>query len=168
MKTPNQTRRTALLWSCALIASLLQLTVSAQTLVHQYSFSDKDDGAGNIGAAIADSVGGAAWNGTLPNGGDLASYPGQLNLSAASSQYVQFPAGMLSNYTAVTIDMWATYGSLPVNCFGFAFGYTDSGGGGGNCIFCNPKTVASPSVVATQAGSMANRMLILPIMAQAT
>ncbi len=139
MKIPNQTRRTALLWSCALIASLLQLTVSAQTLVHRYSFSDKDDGAGNIGAAIADSVGGAAWNGTLPTGGDLTSYPGQLSLSAASLQYVQFPAGMLSNYTAVTIDMWATYGTLPSACFGFAFGYTDSGGAGGNCIFLQPK-----------------------------
>ncbi len=139
MKIPNQTRRTALLWSCALIASLQQLNGSAQTLVNRYSFNDKDDGAGNIGAAIADSVGGAAWNGTLPNGGDLTSYPGQLNLSAGSSQYVQFPAGILSNYTAVTIDMWATYGSLPNACFGFAFGYTDSGGGGGNCIFLQPK-----------------------------
>ena len=137
MKTSNQTRRTALLWSCALIASLLQLTVSAQTLTHRYSFSEIDDGANNVGATVADSVGGSIWNGGLTNGGTFTGT--QLQLNQSGSQYVQFPAGMLSNYTAVTIDMWATYGTLPGACFGFAFGYTDSGGGGGNCIFLQPK-----------------------------
>jgi len=140
MKTPNQTHRTALLWSCALIAGLMQLTVSAQTLVNRYSFGDTDDGAGNIGATIADSVGGATWNGTLPNGGDFTSNPGQLTLSAGSAQYVQLPAGILSNYTAVTIDVWATFpDQLPGACFLYGFGNTDAGGAGENYIFCHPQ-----------------------------
>ena len=123
--------------TCLLAASALliqQSTASAATLAHEYNFTD--DGSG---VDVVDLVGGPAWMGTLPNGGDFASTPGQLTLSAGGGQYVQFPAGMLSNYTEVTIDMWATYGTLPGNCFGFAFGYTDSGGGGGNCIFLQPK-----------------------------
>ncbi len=114
---------------------LMQFTVSAQTLVNRYSFNDTDNGAGNVGAAIADSVGGASGNGVLPNGGDLASVPGQLILSAASQQYVQLPAGVLSNYTAVTIDAWVTTQTLPTYCFFWGFGNTDSGGYGANYLF---------------------------------
>ena len=120
--------------------AVAQLNVSGQTLVNRYSFSDTDDGAGNYGASIADSVGGAAWDGTLPNGGDLASNPGQLTFSAGSSQYVQLPAGILSNYTAVTIDVWATFpDQLPGNCFLYGFGNTDGGGAGEEYIFCQPE-----------------------------
>ncbi len=85
-------------------------------LAHRYSFSDVDNGTGNVGASVADSAGGAAGNGTLPNGGTLAG--GQLSLAAASSQYVQLPAGIISNYAAVTIEAWATFpDALPGNCF---------------------------------------------------
>ena len=100
------------------------------TLVNRYSFSDKDDGAGNLGATITDSVGGPAWNGTLPNGGTLTGT--QCQLLAASQQYVNLPGGILSNYTAVTIDTWATSGTLPTYCFYFGFGNTDSGSGLGD------------------------------------
>ena len=121
--------------AAAVAAALLTLqpTAFAATLAHEYNFTD--DGSG---VDVVDLVGGPAWMGTLPNGGDFATTPGQLILSASGGQYVNFPAGMLSNYTAVTIDMWATYGTLPNSCFAFAFGYTDSGGGGGNCIFLQP------------------------------
>ena len=132
--------KTILSRSCATAAAVaaalltLQQTASAATLVHRYNFDD--DGTGTN---VTDLVGGAAWNGTIPSGGDFASITNQLILSLGSQQYVQFPSGILSNYTAVTIDMWATFGNLPNNCFGFAFGFTDSGGGGGNCIFLQPK-----------------------------
>jgi hypothetical protein len=116
----------------------MQLSVSAQTLVNRYSFSDVDDGNGNIGATVADSVGGTAWNGTLPNGG-LIFTGQQLDLSAQSDQYVLLPPGILSNYTAVTIDCWATFGTLPSACFLYGFGNTDSGGAGENYIFCHPQ-----------------------------
>jgi len=154
MKITNQNGRKALFWDCAAIIVAVQLTASAQTLVNRYSFSDADNGTGNIGASVADSVGGAAWNGTLPNGGTLAG--GQLSLAAGSSQYVQLPAGILSNYTAVTIDAWATFGTLPVNCFFYGFGNTDGGGAGENYIFCAPQggriaiTAADPGWTAEQ------------------
>jgi len=115
------------------IAGLGQLNVSAQTLVNRYSFTD--DGTHTN---IVDSVGGAAWYGILPNGGDLTDVPGQLILSASSDQYVQLPANILSNYTAVTIDCWASLGSLPANCFLYGFGNTDTGGAGEDYIFCQP------------------------------
>src|ERR1700723_2698634 len=124
----------ALFWSCAAIVAFMQLTASAQTLVNRYSFTD--DGTHSN---IVDSVGGTNWYGTLPNGGDLVDVPGQLILAASSAQYVQLPSGILSNYTAVTIDCWATFGTLPGACFLYGFGNTDSGGAGENYIFCQPQ-----------------------------
>jgi hypothetical protein len=97
-------------------------------LAHRYSFTSD----------ASDSVGGPAWNGILPNGGTFAN--GQVSLSAASSQYVQLPAGILSNYSAVTIETWATFpDQLPVNCFFYGFGNTDGGGSGMDYIFCAPQ-----------------------------
>ncbi|HEX9046793.1 MAG TPA: LamG-like jellyroll fold domain-containing protein, partial [Verrucomicrobiae bacterium] len=100
-------------------------------LVHRYSFSEIG------GTNVSDSVGGAAWNGTLPNGGALAG--GQLALSAASAQYVQLPPGILSNYSAVTIEAWATFpNQIPWNTMFFAFG-TTNGSDGNDYIFCAPQ-----------------------------
>jgi len=97
-------------------------------LAHRYSFTSD----------ASDSVGGSAWNGTLPNGGAFAN--GQLTLSAASLQYVQLPAGILNPDTAVTIEGWATFpDQLPVNCFFYGFGNTDGSGAGENYIFCAPQ-----------------------------
>jgi hypothetical protein len=97
-------------------------------LAHRYSFTSD----------ASDSVGGSSWNGTLPNGGAIAN--GQLTLSAASSQYVQLPAGILDNYTAVTIEAWVTFpDQLPGNCFFYGFGNTDGDGSGENYIFCAPQ-----------------------------
>ncbi len=130
--TKNRISRS--LFSCSVILILAQLTASAQTLVNRYSFTD--DGTGTN---IVDSVGGTNWYGILPNGGDLVDAPGQLILSASSAQYVQLPVGVLSNYTAVTIDVWASFGTLPGNCFLYGFGATDNGGAGQNYIFCQPE-----------------------------
>lgn len=133
-KTRNRIRPAAVFWSCAALIATLEVTASAQTLVNRYSFND--DGTGTN---IVDSVGGPAWYGKLPNGGDLINVPGQLILAASANQYVQFPAGIISNYTAVTIDCWATFATLPGNCFLYGFGNTDAGGAGENYIFCQPK-----------------------------
>jgi len=101
-------------------------------LVHRYSFNESS------GTVCTDSVGGAAWNGALPAGGIF--HDGQLTLSAADSQYVQLPAGILSNYTAVTIEAWATFSSqLPKDCFFFGFGDI-SGNDGTNYLFCAPQS----------------------------
>lgn len=125
----------------AIIATYAALGISATqsvqvisvptTLVHRYSFGEIS------GANIADSIGGAPWNGTLPNGGTFAG--GQLSLAASGSQYVQLPGGILSNYTMVTIETWVTFpNQIPVNAFFFGFG-TFSGNLGYNYIFCAPR-----------------------------
>jgi hypothetical protein len=102
--------------------------VAPPVLVHRYSFT----------SGVSDSVGGPAWNGTLPNGGAFAN--GQVSLSAAGSQYVRLPAGILSNYSAVTIETWVTFpDQLPLNCFFYGFGNTDGGGSGMDYIFCAPQ-----------------------------
>ena len=133
MKTTNTIGRSVLLWSCTSIIAI-QLAASAATLAHRYNFTD--DGTGTN---VVDSVGGPAGNGWLPNGGDLTSVPNQLMLTAAFSQYAQFPPGIISNYTAITVDMWTTLGALPGACFLWTFGQTDPGTGyGGNCIFLQP------------------------------
>ena len=109
----------------------VQVAAVPMALVHRYSFNETS------GATVADSVGGPAWNGTLPNGGTFGG--GQLSLAAANSQYVQLPAGILSNYTMVTLEAWATFpDQLPVNCFFFGFG-TYSGSLGYDYIFCAPR-----------------------------
>src|ERR1039457_126830 len=108
---------------CAALAAL-QLTVSAQTLVNRYSFSETDDGAGNLNATVHDSVGGA--NGTLPDGGTFTG--SHLSIASASQQYVNLPAGILSNYPAVTIEGWVSSPStLPTTAYNsmyYAFGNT--------------------------------------------
>jgi alpha-L-arabinofuranosidase len=122
----------------AMYASLgLSATQSVQViyiptvLVHRYSFNETS------GTNCADSIGGPAWNGTLPRGGTFGG--GQLALSSGSQQYVQLPPGILSNYTALTIETWATFSDqLPVNCFFFGFGNTN-GSSGENYVFCAPQ-----------------------------
>jgi fibronectin type 3 domain-containing protein/regulation of enolase protein 1 (concanavalin A-like superfamily) len=102
------------------------------TLAHRYSFSETS------GTTVADSVGGSAWNGTLPNGGTLGG--GQVQLRASSSQYVNLPAGILGSSTAVTIEAWVTFPStLPTNCWFFGFGNI-SGASGSGYVFCQPKS----------------------------
>jgi alpha-L-arabinofuranosidase len=108
----------------------VQVAYVPTLLVHRYSFSETS------GTNCADSVGGAAWTGTLPNGGTFGG--GQLALSSNNQQYVQLPAGILSNYTAVTIEAWASFGPLPSACFFFGFGNT-SGTSGEQYIFCQPE-----------------------------
>ena len=131
MKKNRHAKFLTIFWSCAFLLAV-QLTARAQTLVNEYSFNDAS-GSTNC----ADSVGGTNWYGVLPSGGTFIQ-PGVV-LSASQSQYVQLPAGILSNYTAVTIDVWATFGTLPANCFLYGFGNTDGSGAGDDYIFCQPE-----------------------------
>ena len=148
----TQQRKNLFLANCGATALLLAAVVcgaSAQTLVHEYSFNGPAGplyGGSTQTTNVTDLINpGGAWDGTFMTGG-LSGAPaagnftgsGQLTLQAATQDYVQLPAGILSNYTAVTIDIWATLGSLPANCFLYGFGNTDSGGAGYNYIFCQP------------------------------
>jgi len=126
-------RRRAALGICAALLAA-QLSASAQTLVHRYSFSETDDGAGDIGATVHDSVGNA--NGALPLGGTFTG--AQLQLQGGLQEYVNLPAGILSNYTAVSFEAWVTVGvDAEWNSALFAFGNTDASGAGEDYIHCN-------------------------------
>lgn len=110
----------------------VQVIGQPKALVHRYSF---DDAVGSTTAI--DSVGGPAWNGSLPNSGTFGS--SRLALAASARQYLQLPAGILSNYPAVTIEAWVSFPTqLPVNCFFYGFGNTN-GSSGTSYIFCAPR-----------------------------
>jgi glucuronoarabinoxylan endo-1,4-beta-xylanase len=78
-------------------------TVPAPALSHRYSFNESG------GSTVSDSVGGPAWNGTLPNGGAFGG--GQLALSSASQQYVSLPAGIAGTLSNFTIEAWVKLNS---------------------------------------------------------
>jgi len=71
---------------------------------HRYSFND----AGGSTTA-ADSVGGAAWNGTLSGNATITG--GQLVLDGSDSTFLGLPAGIIGNGKAVTVEAWASFGT---------------------------------------------------------
>ena len=75
----------------------------APALAHRYSFTETN------GANVADSEGGPAWSGTLPNGGTFSG--GQLTLSPSSQQFVSLPAGIVGTFSNFTIEAW-----VKLNC----------------------------------------------------
>ncbi|MGC9942537.1 MAG: LamG-like jellyroll fold domain-containing protein [Verrucomicrobiota bacterium] len=119
------------------------------TLTHRYSFFNAADGA----TTAVDSIGGA--NGVLD--GDANITGGQLVLDGTNGTYLDLPAGIInSNYTAVTIDAWASFGSpLAVGMF-FDFGNTDVNGVGEDYIFCSAQT-ARAAITASDPGYSAEQ-----------
>ena len=96
-------------------------------LAHRYSFNE----AG--GTSLADSIGGAAWNGRLPNGGALAG--GQLTLSPAASQYVSLPAGIVGSLSNLTLMAWVNLNATATWSRIFDFG-----NGTTSYLFLTPQT----------------------------
>ena len=90
----------------ALIFLSLPCLLSAQTLLHRYSFAtNADDSVGNAnGTVVAPSANGTAAtiaNGlTLPGGG-----------GGGFSGYVSLPGGILTNTASLTIEVWVTQNS---------------------------------------------------------
>ena len=119
---------------CAIFLGLVAAPqlVSSQTLAHRYSFFSEPNGS----TVATDVV--ASATGTLQGAAAIAG--GQLVLNGASGTYLNLPAGLInSGYSAVTIETWASFGALPVNCFFWGFGNTDGSGAGEDYIFCAPK-----------------------------
>ncbi len=84
-------------------------------LTHRYSFASD----------TTDSIGGAT--GVL-NGGATVS-GGQLQLpDGLGTTFLQLPAGVITNDTAVTIEAWATFGTLSTWANLYDFGVQDAGG----------------------------------------
>jgi alpha-L-arabinofuranosidase len=130
------------------------------TLTHRYSMNETS------GTIVNDSIGGSAWNGSLPNGGTFGG--GQLSFAAASQQYLNLPGGILSNYQAATIEMWINSisgsNTSPPYVYLFAFGNTDGGGLGYDYIFFNPNlartaiSAVDPGFDGEQGGDLASSL----------
>jgi hypothetical protein len=136
----------------------VQVVYISATLTHRYSMANVS------GTNAPDSVGGPTWTGTFPNGGSINN--GVLSFSSASQQFLNLPGGIVSNYTAATIDMWipeisGSSGS-PSFVYLFAFGDTDGSGAGYDYIFFNPNIAratisgADPGYDAEQGGDMSS------------
>ena len=124
-------RRNLAVFEILLVACLTPAVSSAQTLTHRYSFFSEPNGS----TVATDLV--ASANGTVQGGGIIIG--GQLVLNGTSGTYLNLPSGIVNGYSAVTIETWASFGTLPVNCFFFGFGNTDGGGAGEDYIFCAPQ-----------------------------
>src|SRR5262249_7547924 len=70
---------------------------------HRYSFNDPTGST-----TAADSVGGAAWNGTLF--GDAVITNGQLVWDGADNTYLNLPAQIVGHGPSVTVEAWASFG----------------------------------------------------------
>ena len=123
----------------------ITVTTMPNSLVHRYSFSETS------GSTTADSIGGAAWNGTLYDGATLGG--GQVTLDG-SSGYVQLPAGIVSNMAAVTIEAWVNFGSPQAWAELYAFGAQDASfpPAGMNDITFEPFTGNNPPIAQATLG----------------
>src|SRR3954468_9214738 len=97
------TRKSQCFYALAAITSIflgLAPGAIAQTLTHRYSFNDAPSST-----TFTDSVGGAAWNGSLVGTAALDGSALQLD---GTGGFATLPAGVISNYSQVSIDFWAT------------------------------------------------------------
>lgn len=78
-------------------------TAPIPALAHRYSFGETG------GVSFADSIGGPAWSGALPNGGTLSG--GQLTLASGSQQYGRLPAGIVGTFSNFTVEAWVNLSS---------------------------------------------------------
>src|ERR1035438_7390719 len=127
----SKQNRNLAMGGCLLAACLIPAAVSAQTLTHRFSFFNEPNGS----TVATDLV--ASANGTVQGGAVITG--GQLVLNGTSGTYLNLPSGIINGYSALTIETWASFGSLPVNCFFFGFGNTDGSGAGEDYIFCAPQ-----------------------------
>jgi hypothetical protein len=81
-------------------SSTVTVSVAQQTLDHRYSMDD---------STVTDSIGGA--NGSPVNNitfsGGQAIFPGT-SASGPTGDYISLPGGLVSSYSSVTLELWAT------------------------------------------------------------
>jgi hypothetical protein len=117
---------------CGVVLPLLLPWASfAQTLTHRYSLFNEPNGSTVITDAVAAANGAVAGSATITGG--------RLVVNGTSGNYGKLPAGLITGYSAVTVEAWADYGTLPANCYLFSLGNTDGGGAGEDYIFCAPQ-----------------------------
>jgi len=106
---------------------------SSASPAHQYSFNETG------GSSVADSIGGALWAGSLPNGGTFSH--GQLTLASNSQQYVSLPAGIVAGVSNVTVASWVKINSLASWTRIFDFGNSAT-----NYMYLTPQNGADSKV----------------------
>ncbi|HWY30390.1 MAG TPA: glycosyl hydrolase [Candidatus Acidoferrum sp.] len=114
-----------------LLIWLLPAVASEQVLTHRYSFFNEPNGS-TVATDLVASANGAVKGNAVITGG-------QLRLDGSSGTYLNLPSGIISGYSAVTIETWGGFSALPVNCFFWGFGNTDSSGAGEDYLFCAPQ-----------------------------
>ena len=85
-------------------------------LLHRYSFNDGTAG---------DSVGGAAWAGTLVGSVTVVN---QKAVLASNGQYVSLPSGLFGSYSSVSVEVWISTGANSLNARVFEWGHYFAGG----------------------------------------
>ncbi|MFO1497968.1 MAG: LamG-like jellyroll fold domain-containing protein [Verrucomicrobiota bacterium] len=103
-----------------LILTCAALTLRAD-LTHRYSFTSNSD----------DSVGTA--HGTLEGAAQVSG--GALVLDGSAGTFLNLPGGLVTNYSAVTIETWVTFGTNAAWPRVFDFGGTNPDGNGRRYLF---------------------------------
>lgn len=106
------------------------VTVVSAALTHRYSFNDATNST-----TVADSVGGSSWNGTL-NG--TATLDGSQLVLDGNGSYLLLPAGIISGYSALSIETWASFGANGNWVRLWDFGDQNASGAGNSSIYFTP------------------------------
>jgi len=122
MKNPARIPKQTIWKACGYLSLLSAAQIAHGALNHEYSFNDPVTSTNAI-----DSVGGAT--GALYPG---ASYPGNGTvLLDGNSGFVYLPDDIISNYTSISFEVWATPTSNPTWARLFDFGTNQGGKGTG-------------------------------------
>ena len=95
-------------WGCSIACGLFLVSAvsSKAAITHRWSFSEAS------GTNVLDSIGSAnGWVVVIGTNTDYSRISGQVRMSGGSrsqTDYVQFPSGLVSSLTNVTIEIWAT------------------------------------------------------------
>jgi hypothetical protein len=145
------------------LSNSVLVTVNAYTnmarLIHRYSFNDSPDST-----TVADSIPGNSpdWDGTLVYAVTLTG--SQIVLDSYNYGWVQLPAGILTtNMDAVTIETWASFGTISNWAVLFTFGDSD-GTFGHNYISCQPHTGAATAQTGIKNASSEQNPFFTPVL----
>jgi len=145
------------------LSNSVLVTVNAYTnvatLIHRYSFNDSPDNT-----TVTDSIAGNSptWDGILIFGASLNG--SQVVLDQLNSGYVQFNPGILTtDMDAVTIETWASFGTISNWAVLFTFGDTD-GTFGHNYISFQPHTGAATAQTGIKNNSTEQNPFFTPVL----
>ena len=127
----HDTTKRAFFALCLAGLTVLCSKAPAQTLTHRYSFNDPSNST-----TFADSVGGAAWNGTLVANATLNG--NSLVLPGDGASFATLPDNVIAGETQLTVEFWADFATNFPWTRVFAFGsQTANGTKGSGVDYCH-------------------------------